>query len=272
MIATFRATRWLVPTLLLLALAAACNDSDEAPENPGSPLYIALGDSLSVGVGASDPGATGFVPLVHESLGEEFELLNLGRSGATSQDLLELGDLDRALDQIERRNADGDNDVRLVTLEIGGNDLLRLYFSLVQTRICPDLQASLEKDECVDALDSALRNYEPNLGTALDRLQQADPSLRIVLLTLYTPFSGLLPVIAEVGDLALEGRPDSRFPEGLNDIIRAQASQRQLVLVDLHPLFEGRAPELISDDLIHPNDQGYRVMADAVIEVLEDLR
>lgn len=262
--------RWLVsrrllPPLLYLALALACSPRGGAD----SPAYIALGDSLSEGVGASDPTAAAFVPLVRRSLGEGFELLNLGHSGDTSHDLLDHGHLDEAIAQIQERNGDDDqaNDVKLVTLEIGGNDLLRIYFSLVITGTCPDLETSLQQAECVDALASALQNYEPNLRTALDRLQEADPSVPIVLLTLYNPFSGS-GTNAEIGELALEGLPDTPFPEGLNDIIRAQAGKREVILADVYPLFEGRAPELISGDLIHPNDQGYRVIADAVLGAL----
>lgn len=269
MIGRSRVVRQVLLALLALAFAPACG----LLGGTDLPAYIALGDSLSQGVGASDPGASGFVPLVHKSLDERHDLVNLGHSGDTSQDLLDHGHLDQAIAEIQERNGDGDqdNDVRLVTLEIGGNDLLSLYFSLVQTGMCPNLETTLGKAECVDPLKSALRSFEPNLGTALDRLQQADPSLPIVLLTLYNPFSDL-GTTGEVGELALEGQPDTPVPEGLNDIIRALAGERGVILVDVYPLFEGRAHELISGDLIHPNDQGYQVMADAVLGALEGLR
>ncbi len=158
--------RWLfAPLLLPLALAAACSSGGASDGG----IYIALGDSLSEGVGASDRTATAFVPLVHQSLGEGFELLNLGHSGDTSQEILDHGHLDEASAEIEQRNGDEDldNDVKLVTLEIGGNDLLGLFFDLVLTATCSNLEVSLGTPECVDALDATLRDYEPNLKTAL---------------------------------------------------------------------------------------------------------
>ena len=254
--------------LFLLLAAVACNDDAGSGDRW---LYLALGDSLSEGVGASDPNGTGFVPLVHDSL-DGFELMNLGHSGDTSTDLIEHGHLDRAIDEIEGRNGDENaaNDVRLVTLEIGGNDLLRIYFSLVQTRVCPDVATALEKQVCVDALRSALDGFGPNLEAALDRLHEADAALPIVLLTLYNPF-GHLPE-GKLGALSLEGRPDTPFPEGLNDIIRSVAEGRDsLSVVDLYPLFEGRSEDLIAGDVIHPNDAGYEVMADAVIAATRGL-
>ncbi len=262
----------LVSFVLSLVVLAACGSSEGSERLAGSFTYIALGDSLSAGIGASDPEATGFVSLVHQSFAEDVELLNLGHSGDTSQELLDHGHLDEAIAEIEERNSDEDatNDVELVTLEIGGNDLLRLYFSLVVTGTCPDLESAIEKAECVDALASALEEYEPNLVTALDRLREAEPSLTIALLTLYNPFSGFGGP-GEVGDLGLDGLPDTPFPDGLNDIVRRQAQQRELILVDVFPLFDGRAGELIAGDLIHPNDQGHQVMADAVIDALNGL-
>ena len=57
---------------------------------PAVPLYLALGDSLAAGVGASEPAQTGYVGLVFDALRTEpaspyresgLTLLNLGVSG-----------------------------------------------------------------------------------------------------------------------------------------------------------------------------------------------
>ena len=266
-------------SISVVVASAACNGEAATPDSrspsDASPptasddrlTYIALGDSLSAGVGASDARKTSFVPLVHESLGDEHDLSNLGHGGDTSADLMDHGHLDEAIETISERNGD---DVALVTLEIGGNDLLGLYFGVVLTGVCPNVTAVLSKPECTEPLATALAEFEANLGQTLDLLLEADSSLRILLLTLYNPFPGFLPV-QSIAALALEGLADSRFPEGLNDIIRSQAGQRDIAVVELYEPFENRASELISGDFIHPNDAGYRVMADAVIATLEDL-
>jgi lysophospholipase L1-like esterase len=41
-----------------------------------------------------------------------------------------------------------------------------------------------------------------------------------------------------------------------------------VILVDWYPLFEGKAGQYIASDLIHPNDEGYRVMAEAVLDAV----
>ncbi len=273
----------LLLPLLAVALVAACSDSgpSTAPvaidpqvtapatgpvttDAAGVPVYIALGDSLSEGIGASAPASTGFVPLVHGGLPGRYVLQNLGHSGDTSQQLLDHGHLDDAIAEIV---AD-DEDVRLLTLEIGGNDLLRLYSSFVITGVCPDVDTLLTTPACIDALTTALTDFEPNLIATLDAIKAADPSLEVVVLTLYDPFSGRLPVQSAISQVALEGMAGSPFPEGLNTIIRRLAAGRNATLVDLYPLFQGRGNELISIDLIHPNDAGYAVMAEAVIAVI----
>lgn len=253
---------------LAFALAATC----DSPTGNAKALYIALGDSLSEGVGASDASTTAFVPLVHQHLGDGYELHNLGHSGDTSQQLLDNGHVDDAVAEIQARNGDADpnNDVKLVTLEIGGNDLLHLYFSLVLTGVCRDVDSSITNPQCTQPLRDTLDTFDVNLKKALDNLQAADPALRILVLTLYNPFGGVGPVGA-LSDLSLEGMPDTPFPEGVNDIIRRQAGDHSATLVDVYPLFQGRAADLISGDSIHPNDDGYRVMADAVIAALNKM-
>ncbi len=269
----------VVLSFSLLVASVACNGeaatpdirapSDAPPTTASGDIltYIALGDSLSAGVGASRASETAFVPLVHGNLGDDHKLINLGHGGDTSADLLDHGHLNEAIETISKRNGNG---VALVTLEIGGNDLLGLYFGSVLTGVCPDVTAVLSKPACTEPLATALAEFEANLGETLDQLLKADPSLRILLLTLYNPFPDFLPV-QSIATLALEGLADSQFTDGLNDIIRDQAGQRDIPVVEIYEPFENRASELVSGDFIHPNDSGYRVMAEAVIAALEDL-
>jgi lysophospholipase L1-like esterase len=254
------------PLFLILAACGSGSPRAESGAVSGPGVYIALGDSLSEGVGASERSAA-FVPLVHQGLGEGFDLMNLGHSGDTSSDLLDHGHVEQAAAEVSQRNGDDDpdNDVKLVTLEIGGNDLLRLASSLVLTGVCPNLEQSLDRPECLDPVRDTLDDFARNLATALDSLQEADPDLTIAVMTLYNPFSGRVESITELAEVALEGQPDGPLPEGLNDIVRGEAAERALILVDWHPLFEGKANEYISRDLVHPNDAGYEVMAEAVL-------
>ncbi len=292
--ATARAVRTpALPTATLPAAPATATLALGATERPPSPrpssvsppsptarirpgangLYIALGDSLSAGYGASSASTT-FVELVHAGLGPGMELMNLDVPGATSTDLLNDGQLDRAVAEIAGRDgdADPDNDVQLITLEIGGNDLVALFTSLVLTGICPDVEVGFQKPECVEPLRATFDHYLSNLTKALDRLEAADSAVPIVLSTQYNPL-GYIPSLGELGDLSIEGLPNTVFPEGLNDIIRNVATGRaDVTVVDMYGPFLGHTPEYISGDGIHPNDAGYATMADAEIAAIAALR
>lgn len=259
----------LIPIIALALFATACGSSAES--KPLTGVYLALGDSLSEGIGASDREQTSFVALVHKELGSDVELMNLGVAGDTSQDLIDR-QLDRATDEISSRNTDADpnNDVAVVTLEIGGNDLLEIFFDLVLPGICPNIEQGLDNPECVEQVRETLDNYGPNLDEIFTRLREVDANIPIFLLTLYNPFSGGSPVLDELIELALEGRPGTPFEEGLHDIVREKADAHDAHLVEVAPHFEGKAREYIYTDLIHPNDEGYRVMADAVLEGMRD--
>lgn len=270
-----RSFLFTIPIFFLLAACGSGSPAEDSGRLSGPGLYIALGDSLSEGVGASDPDATGFVPRVHRGLGEGWQLINLGRSGDTSDDLLSRGFLDAATALIQQRNGDDDpnNDAKLVTLEIGGQALLDLFDRLILSGICPSVEESLAKPECVEPLRETLDRFGANLAVALGRLKEADRDVHIVVMTLYNPISGGIgfpgtQAIAQLAEMALEGLPDTPFPQGLNDTIRSETERRGFILVDWYELFEGKAGEYIAFDFIHPNDAGHEVMAEAILKAV----
>ena len=122
--------------LSLALISAHISPSSQAIAQEGPPVYLALGDSLAVGVGASDPSTMGYVARAYASLrtSERFgesglELVNLGVAGATSTDLVQSGgQLDSAIEEIRsrRENDSATDDVEIITIDIGGNDLLSL--------------------------------------------------------------------------------------------------------------------------------------------------
>jgi lysophospholipase L1-like esterase len=232
-------------------------------------LFLVLGDSLAYGNGSSDRSRTSFAALTYTGLGAGYEVLNLAIPGYTSQDLIDK-ELDRAASEMQTRLNDGipGNETAAISLEIGGNDLLNLYESLVVSGLCPSVPEALQKQQCVDGLKGALDNYKPHLETILDRLRAADPTVPIFVSTLYNPFSGGSVNLDGIGVLALEGQDGTPFPEGLNDIIRQVTAAKGDILVEWYPLFVGGVNTLISHDLIHPNDTGHSLMAQALLDAM----
>ncbi|HZP27071.1 MAG TPA: SGNH/GDSL hydrolase family protein [Dehalococcoidia bacterium] len=262
--------RWLLwPALLLLLLASAsaCGSSEEH----GRGLYIALGDSISFGRGADDPSSDAFVPRVHRYLGSGFLLLNIAHSGDTSAQIRNNGQLDRALTEIRTRNGDSDpdNDVRYITLTVGGNDLLQLFFNLVLTGRCTALTDALNRADCRDPLVAAIAAMRENVGVILSSLRQAGPSVKIIMVTLYDPLANALPSGVDLAEMALEGRANTPFADGANDVLRQAAAANGVLIAEVHTSFFGRADDLIAADHIHPNNEGHKLIADAVIDAIK---
>lgn len=109
--------------LVVLSIPSRADYWDERAEQPGDVAYIALGDSLSQGIGSSSP-ATSFVSVLAEDLavrsGGTVRVVNLSVTGATTAELVEaqLPALRETLDDLATEGVP----VGLVTVCIGSND------------------------------------------------------------------------------------------------------------------------------------------------------
>jgi len=256
----------LLALAALLALSWGAGASAQTP--PPSPIlpYFALGDSLAAGVGASDPATKGYVAQFAQRIWGPLSLpqdptahWNLGIPGETSTSMLAPdGQLRRAVAELDRRNKDDDpaNDVRIITLDIGGNDILG---TLQRPECTPDPGAQA----CQDILfQQVIPTLEENLKRILGALRKAaGPQVPILLLTLYNPFSGTGTPLDSLGDALL--------PK-INEIYFHVAPTFDVQVVDIFPIFQGKGPQLthIARLDIHPNDEGYRLMAEAMVAAL----
>lgn len=206
------------------------------PKRAGQFLALALGDSLTRGTGAA-PGS-GYVDDVAQELRRGkagFRIENLAIEGLETTGLREL------LAHPEPRSLAASADS--VFLSIGGNDLSHAV-------------GRAAREAPVEALGRARRTFETNLEAILGELRDLNPSAKIVLLLLYNPFGG-----SELGEA------------GSSVIVDWNASAQKIALshgvitVPTLDLFEGRADRL-SRDRFHPNEEGYRLIAERVKQVL----
>ena len=252
-----------------IALAAALLTSGCEAEARPVRAYIALGDSLAAGVGVPAPAELGYVPLYLQSLragspDAEFELRNVAVSGETSHSLVSGGQLAAA----EAAIADPDTDVQVISIEIGGNDLLALLREPACVRsptgtACQSLIA--------DALAAFARNF-PDILSHVNSALTADPGAEsLLVMTYYNPFSGTGSPFEVPVDLVLLGSDraidclelEDPIDVGLNDLIACAAADAGATVVDAYPTFAGRAAELtnIGQGDVHPNTLGHREMA-----------
>lgn len=259
--------RRLGPPLAAFLLLCACLAPFSATLRPAhaaqTPAYLALGDSISFGVGATRPASDGFVALTTEELRKSdrykdrgLELVNLSAPGATSDDLLlSGGQLDRAVQEITDRKtktSTQDDDVEVITVNIGGNDLLALA--------SPGSPCSADAfgEACQGALGKTLSNVQNGVSQVISGLRQAAPSVPIIVLDLYNPYSGTGQPQEAVADIAVQQ---------VNGVIRAAVSDPDagVQLVSLYQTFQGRGKSWIAADGLHPNNNGHRVISELVL-------
>lgn len=190
---------------------------------PGAPAYVALGDSISIDDYAGGPGR-GAAGLLFANRDEDFPewrgqdlrtvtpgttFSRLATDGATTRTLLQA--------QLPRLRALGERPT-LVTLTIGGNDLLSAYGDTGAARAV------------IGGVGAAVDTALAELGDV------CAPAARIVVGTVYDPSDG-------TGDAARLGLPP--WPDAvpviaeLNDTLRAVAGRHGAVVAEIAAVFSG---------------------------------
>jgi lysophospholipase L1-like esterase len=244
----------------------------------GSAGYLALGDSYAAAVGATAPAA-GYAARVATALEasgrRRFDFVTLAEPGTTSAafvgDFVARGRPGTGTSQLARavRTLTGRR-VDVVTLQVGGNDVLRL---LEPGQPCAG--ELIATDACLVLAQRTLAEVTaPNLALIVDALvRAATPGTQLVVLTYPNPFAlGTGGVLEQRTDLVLRA---------LNDLLVATVARAQpaaaerrvaLTVVDVYPLFAGRAAVLThildTPPDIHPTDAGHAVLAAAVLGAL----
>jgi len=256
------------PLAAFLSLAVAILPAGPAvlAQAPGTPAYLALGDSIGFGVGATNPSTLGYAGLTLEALRTSdryrdrgLTLVNLSVPGATSSDLLlPNGQVVSAVSEIQKREEDAsslDDNVEIISLNIGGNDLLSL--------IAPDSPcfADAAADACIDKFGEVLSTLQGNIEASLKALRDAAPNARIVVLDLYNPYSGTGDPREIIADLGV-GQ--------VNGVVAAAAADPDLNVdtASVFQFFQGRGDQWIAADGLHPNDDGHIVVAEVLLAAI----
>jgi acyl-CoA thioesterase-1 len=95
------------------------NKNNQAADEPGQLLYVALGDSTAQGIGASSP-SKGYVGLIADGIRNKEQkpvrVVNLSKSGAKLDDVLS-----RQIPEMNKQKIDKQT---VITMEIGANDMV----------------------------------------------------------------------------------------------------------------------------------------------------
>ena len=230
-------------TLVFLALVTSVGASNAKQGG----LYVALGDSISGGLGASSPTKS-WVQLYYgylQSRGRVADLYTLALNGATSSDLR--ARLHFALDAIRAKS-----DTKVVTIDIGINDI-HGGGGLACLR-------SASEPGC--RLAGNLRAILKAVNTAL----ATDPGTEVVqVMEYYNAGIGTPKASEQRGELlGTDGKIDcaaSGTALGLNDLLHCISIEQGAMPIDTLPVFDKAGKAFIAGDHEHPNDAGHRAIA-----------
>ena len=228
--------RWVVTLAGLLGALvtlAACGGGAGAPASnmatatatvKPSMVYVALGASDAVGVGATDPNRTAYIPLLISRLPPHAQALNLGVNGYTVRQAL-ANELPPALAAHPT----------LVTVWLVGNDF----------RQCTSLSA-YQRD-----LDSLLGQLQSQTKAQVFVANAPDMSL------LPAIRDGSPACLRGQSPARIRA-----VVEQWNAAIAGVVAKHHETLVDLFHSDLASHPEYIASDGFHPSDAGYRRLAD----------
>ena len=214
--------------------------------------YVALGDSLAAGSGASHAGYVDrYAAYLESDTGVRVKVINLGQNGLTSPELL------LALrDDPSWRRAVGEADV--LTVNIGINDLGRAA-EAYERGTC----GGADNQDCLrEVVEAVEGNWNAVVAELLSLRSTSDTIIRAAGLG-YTPY--LDPEEAPDGGLSGELNDFQVFKPYLDEVnrhIATTASDNGIPYAEVR-LERG----YFSQDGVHPNDEGYEAIAGRLREL-----
>ncbi len=201
--------------------------------------YLVLGDSVALGKGSVKEAGYGYwVAEYLKGEGIDVHLDNRAVSGQTSDQLL------RSLDNRDLLAKVRESD--LISITIGGNDLLKEL---------------LLRGNPVDALMEfrhIQNRYLNNLRAILEKIRACNLRAPVLITSLYNPLGPEEPYFSVVRKRIIQ------WNQGMKEVARDYPATT-VIDVDRRLLPDDR--NWLADE-IHPNDRGYQLMAEGLLEII----
>jgi lysophospholipase L1-like esterase len=192
--------------------------------------YVALGDSLAVGIGARRGYVDRYASYITTDTGARVNVVNLGQSGQTSSQLLHALRSDPSM----RRTLSA---AEVITFNIGINDLGRAGEAYENGTCGGD-----NNEECLrTAVETFEENWDAVIAELLSLRSTGDTIMR-------TAGIGYTPRVDEVFE---------PYVEEVNRHVATTAANNDIPYAQQY-----LGKEYLSPDGVHPNDDGYEVIAD----------
>ncbi|KOO48935.1 GDSL-type esterase/lipase family protein [Viridibacillus arvi] len=194
--------------------------------------YLAIGDSLTVGIGVLflDPGFVEYYRgMSQQILKKSVFYKKYARSGATTEDVLKMLHSPSVTEAV--------NCADIITITAGGDDLINA---------AKEFLINKNEESVSHAINQSLKNY----SKIIDRIRHLDKQDQYILrlTNLYNPFPGI-----PIADEAIKA---------FNSSINRFGLEMNVKVADLYSVFKGNERALLSKKGgIHPNSEGYYQMA-----------
>lgn len=236
---------------VLLLVACGGGGSSFNGGGTGTWQYTAMGDSLAVGILASQGYVVRYQGAIETDTGKNVTVTNLGQNGWTSGQLLQAIKTDSSF-----RTPVSNSEV--VTWDAGGNDLLQAMAQFIN--------GTCGGGDNQDCLRAAVATFGPNWdGIVAEVLSLRSKDKTIIrTMDLYNPF---------VASLISSGQYDTVEPylDQVNAHIAASCTANGIPMAKVHEAFNGadgkedpKAKGYLAIDNIHPNDNGHAAIAQAL--------
>ncbi|PKR85833.1 SGNH/GDSL hydrolase family protein [Heyndrickxia camelliae] len=205
---------------------------------------VAVGDSLTEGVGDSTKRG-GYIPYLKDIMETKKEIGkftydNFGVRGNRTDQLL------KKLKEPKVKSDIKNSDIVMIT--IGGNDVMKVF---------RDNFTELK----IAKFQSAIKGYQLRLNEILKTIREYKPNVGIVLIGIYNPFSKWFSDIKELDQIVENWNEASK-----KTIMQYDNTQ----FVPVSDIFENQNEDLFYSDDFHPNDKGYKLIAERVGKILAE--
>lgn len=199
---------------------------------------VGIGDSLTQGVGDSTKSG-GYIGQLTTKLTKEgysVEVDNHGHAGDRTDQLLKQIEKPEVTESLKEADA--------ILITIGANDILKV----LRNNITSLNYSDFEKEEPL---------YEERLESIFSTLLSLNPDVEIYMVGFYNPFEKHFPDVPELEDIVNEWNETSKaVVESLDSVY----------YIPTKDIFDHSEEHLFYKDNFHPNDTGYQLMAERVLE------
>ncbi|NYE07338.1 lysophospholipase L1-like esterase [Bacillus niacini] len=203
---------------------------------------VAIGDSLTEGVGdeTKSGGYVGILNHTFEGNNLNISVENFGKKGNRTDQLL------KRLEKEDVASTIKEADVVLIT--IGANDIMNVLKTNFMNVTMEPFQEERVK-------------YIERLEAIFSKINELNPDTQIYLIGFYNPFERHFGEIKELGMII----------DSWNEAGKSLAEKYDHVrYIPTKDLFSNTNLDLLAEDEFHPNTTGYKLMAQRVLEYLEE--